>query len=109
MNGDLALKYARTRHADSDYGRAARQQQVILAIKDKITQPGQMAALLPRIPSLTMAMARSVQTNMPVERAIALARTVDKTISTTSRGLSWTRKWARSRMTRNGAICCRPT
>ena len=79
MNGDVALKYARTRHADSDYGRAARQQQVILAIKDKITQPGQMAALLPRIPGLTMAMANSVQTNMPVERAIALARTVDKT------------------------------
>ncbi len=79
MDGDLALKYARTRHADSDYGRAARQQQVILAIQDKMTQPGQMAALLPRIPSLTMAMANSVQTNMPVERAIALARTVDKT------------------------------
>ncbi len=79
MNGDLALKYARTRHADSDYGRAARQQQVILAIKDKVTQPGQMAALLPRIPSLTLAMANSVQTNMPVERAIALARTMDKT------------------------------
>ena len=79
MDGALALKYARTRHADSDYGRAARQQQVILAIKDAITQPGQMAALLPRIPGLAMAMANSVQTDMPVERAIALARTVDKT------------------------------
>jgi LCP family protein required for cell wall assembly len=78
MDGDLALKYARTRHADSDYGRAARQQQVILAIKDKITQPGQMAALLPRIPGLAMAMANSVQTDMPVERAIALARSLDK-------------------------------
>jgi LCP family protein required for cell wall assembly len=78
MDGDLALKYARTRHVDSDYGRAARQQQVILAIKDKITQPGQMAALLPRIPGLAVAMANSVQTDMPVERALALARTVDK-------------------------------
>lgn len=78
MDGELALKYARTRHADSDYGRAARQQQVIVAIKEKVTQPGQMAALLPRIPGLAIAMANSVQTNMPVERAIALARSVDK-------------------------------
>ena len=78
MDGELALKYARTRHADSDYGRAARQQQVIMAIKDKITQPGQMASLLPRIPGLAIAMANSVQTNMPVERAIALARALDK-------------------------------
>jgi len=78
MDGELALKYARTRHADSDYGRAARQQQVIVAIKDKVTQPGQMAALLPRIPGLAMAMANSVQTDMPMERAIALARSVDK-------------------------------
>jgi polyisoprenyl-teichoic acid--peptidoglycan teichoic acid transferase len=78
MDGNLALKYARTRHGDSDYFRAARQQQVILAIKDKITQPGQMAALLPRIPGLAMAMANTVQTDMPMERAIALARTIDK-------------------------------
>ena len=78
MDGNLALKYARTRHGDNDYFRAARQQQVILAIKDKITQPGQMAALLPRIPGLAIAMANAVQTDMPVERAIALARTVDK-------------------------------
>jgi LCP family protein required for cell wall assembly len=78
MDGELALKYARTRHVDSDYGRAARQQQVIMAIKDRITEPGQMAALLPRIPGLAIAMANSVQTNMPVERAIALARALDK-------------------------------
>ncbi len=78
MDGTLALKYARTRHGDNDYFRAARQQQVIMAIKDKVAQPGQMAALLPRLPGLTMAMANSVQTDMPVERVIALARSLDK-------------------------------
>lgn len=78
MDGDLALKYARTRHADNDYRRADRQQQVILAIKDKVTQPGMMASLLPRLPGLAIAMANSVQTDMPVEKAIALARTIDK-------------------------------
>ncbi len=76
MDGALALKYARTRHTDSDYGRAGRQQQVITAIKDKVTQPGQLAALLPRLPGLALALASSIQTDMPVDKAIALARIV---------------------------------
>jgi LCP family protein required for cell wall assembly len=78
MNGALALKYARTRHIDTDYGRAGRQQQVIMALKDKLTQPGQLAAILPRIPSLALALGKSVQTDMPIDKAIALARTVDQ-------------------------------
>ena len=78
MDGATALKYARTRHADNDYFRADRQQQVIMAIKERITQPGQMAALLPRLPGLAIAMANSVQTDMPVDKAIALARQLDK-------------------------------
>jgi LCP family protein required for cell wall assembly len=76
MDGKLALKYARTRHVDSDYGRAARQQQVIVAIKDKVMQPGQLASLLPRLPGLAVATANSIQTDMPIEKAIALARAV---------------------------------
>jgi polyisoprenyl-teichoic acid--peptidoglycan teichoic acid transferase len=76
MDGALALKYARTRHVDTDYQRADRQQQVILAVKDKITQPGQLATLLPRLPGLALAMANSVQTDMPVEKAIMLARAI---------------------------------
>ena len=35
LDGTLALKYARTRHVDNDFGRAQRQQQVILAARDK--------------------------------------------------------------------------
>jgi LCP family protein required for cell wall assembly len=77
MDGDSALKYARTRHADNDYARAGRQQQVIMAIKDKVTAQGQMAALLPRLPGLAVAMANSVQTDIPIDKAISLARTVD--------------------------------
>jgi polyisoprenyl-teichoic acid--peptidoglycan teichoic acid transferase len=77
MDGALALKYARTRHADSDYGRASRQQQVIVAVKDKLQQPGQIAALLPRIPGLALALSNSVQTDMPIDRALAVARALD--------------------------------
>lgn len=78
MDGERALKYARTRHSSSDYARAARQQQVIMAIKDKVTQPGMMASLLPRLPSLAIAMANSVETDMPMDKALALARTLDQ-------------------------------
>jgi polyisoprenyl-teichoic acid--peptidoglycan teichoic acid transferase len=78
MDGDTALKYARTRHADNDYARAGRQQQVIMAIKDKITQQGQLGSLLPRLPGLAVGMANSVQTDIPVDKAITLARIMDK-------------------------------
>lgn len=39
MDGATALIYARTRHADDDYQRASRQQQVIEALLEKLTQP----------------------------------------------------------------------
>jgi hypothetical protein len=51
---------------------------VLLALKDKLRQPGQLAALLPRIPSIALALGKSVQTDMPIDKAIALARTVDQ-------------------------------
>ena len=72
MDGTLALKFARTRHIDSDYGRERRQQQLVLALKQKMTQPGELARLLPRLPSMALTMANTVQTNMPIDQAIAL-------------------------------------
>jgi LCP family protein required for cell wall assembly len=102
MDGALALKYARVRHIDTDYERARRQQQVIVAVKDKVTQPGQLAALLPRLPGLMLAMANSVQTDMPVEKGILLARAlgqmdlvnptravIDNTMGVTSLDPTW--------------------
>lgn len=39
MDGATALKYARTRHADDDYQRAARQQRVVRAVGRKLLNP----------------------------------------------------------------------
>lgn len=39
MDGTMALKYARTRHADDDYQRASRQQQVLRALAGKLLNP----------------------------------------------------------------------
>ena len=45
MDGDRALIYARTRHADSDFGRNQRQQQVLMAIFDRIRSQGLLSQL----------------------------------------------------------------
>src|SRR6185295_7306236 len=45
MDGETALIYARTRHADSDFGRNQRQQQVLMAIFDQIRAQGLMSNL----------------------------------------------------------------
>ncbi|NDJ79203.1 MAG: LCP family protein [Chloroflexi bacterium] len=39
MDGERALQYARTRHQDSDFQRAARQQQVLDALVTKLSEP----------------------------------------------------------------------
>jgi LCP family protein required for cell wall assembly len=48
LGGHLALAYARSRHQDSDYGRMARQQQVLVAMLHQIDP----IALLPKIGDL---------------------------------------------------------
>jgi len=73
MDGELALKYARTRHVDDDYGRARRQQQVLLAIKDRITRTDMLPSLIMRLPQLARTFAGSVETDIPIDKAIALA------------------------------------
>jgi polyisoprenyl-teichoic acid--peptidoglycan teichoic acid transferase len=45
MDGDTALIYSRTRHADSDFGRNQRQQQVLMAIFDRIREQGLLTQL----------------------------------------------------------------
>jgi LCP family protein required for cell wall assembly len=71
MDGTTALQYVRTRHADSDFGRAERQQQVIQAIVQALrNQP----LLLRPISAMRLidAAGDAIQTTMPVGRLDAL-------------------------------------
>jgi LCP family protein required for cell wall assembly len=68
MDGDTALKYARTRHQDSDFGRIARQQQVLAAVRTALLNP----TTWPRIPAVAAAVGASVKTDLSVLDAIAL-------------------------------------
>jgi LCP family protein required for cell wall assembly len=72
MDGATALIYARTRHADSDFGRAERQQQVVRAIVDEVRRRGALgqALLLPR---LLGGLEGSVTTTLPFGRLDVLA------------------------------------
>ncbi len=45
MDGERALVYARTRHADSDFGRNQRQQVVLMAIFDRVRERGLLQQL----------------------------------------------------------------
>jgi LCP family protein required for cell wall assembly len=68
MNGFTALAYARSRHQDSDYGRMARQQAVLLALRAQLHP----CALLPQVPSLIGALGDAIWTDMPIEDAPTL-------------------------------------
>ncbi|MEI8306703.1 MAG: LCP family protein [Chloroflexales bacterium] len=73
MDGARALIYARTRHADSDFGRAERQQQVLRAILHEFqtrnwpSRVGAVPALLGSVAG-TDGAAPPVLTTMPIDR-----------------------------------------
>ena len=73
LDGQTALKYARTRNMDSDYGRAARQQQLIEAIVDKVFAANMLPTLIARAPKLVNTAWGSVRTDMPLSTAAAIA------------------------------------
>ncbi|MGH2535770.1 MAG: LCP family protein [Candidatus Promineifilaceae bacterium] len=75
LDGEAALKYARTRASvGGDVDRADRQQQVLLALRDKLTRLDMAPELLLRAPDLWRIFRQNVTTNLTLEEAIALAQ-----------------------------------
>ncbi|MFN8534001.1 MAG: LCP family protein [Dehalococcoidia bacterium] len=70
MDGERALIYARSRHQDSDVFRAGRQQQLMVAAREKALS----LDLLPKLPRLMVDMKDTVQTDMKPAEILALAR-----------------------------------
>lgn len=73
LDGATSLKYVRTRHGDSDYYRANRQQQVIQSVVDKVLAADMIPTLVSRAPALTATMRDSFGTDIPLQVAIDLA------------------------------------
>lgn len=74
FDGEMALKYARTRHtAGGDFDRARRQQQVILAVFDKVTRLEMLPQLVVQAPQLWATLQEAIVTDMTLEEMVALA------------------------------------
>jgi LCP family protein required for cell wall assembly len=73
LDGETSLKYVRTRHGDSDYYRADRQQQLIQSVVDKVLAADMIPTLVSRAPALTATMRDSFGTDIPLQVAIDLA------------------------------------
>ena len=75
FDGEMALKYARTRHsAGGDFDRAKRQQKVLRAVFDKVTRLDMLPTLLAQAPQMWRTLQDSVDTNLTLDQIIALAR-----------------------------------
>jgi polyisoprenyl-teichoic acid--peptidoglycan teichoic acid transferase len=74
MDGYVALKYARTRATfGGDVDRAGRQQEVALAVREKIMRINMVPQLIARAPELWYTLQDNVQTNMNLDEAVQLA------------------------------------
>ena len=77
LDGKTALAYVRSRKGlgDSDFTRAIRQQQVLVALRDTVTKDG---SLLWELPDLLRAVGGAIRTDMPYQRLPELAAIVDE-------------------------------
>ena len=75
FDGEMALKYARTRHSlGGDFDRAKRQQQVLVAILEQVTRLDLLPQLAPRAPEVWQTLKDSVVTDLTLDEVIALAQ-----------------------------------
>jgi LCP family protein required for cell wall assembly len=74
MNGDTALRFVRARHAvgDDDFVRAGRQQQLLTAVREKLTRTNLLTAL----PGFLDAVKSTIATDVPSDQMPILAQAI---------------------------------
>jgi LCP family protein required for cell wall assembly len=78
LDGETALAYARSRKGagGSDFTRAGRQQQLLVALRARLTDP----SLLPQLPAIIEVGSNTIRTNFPRDRLqemLAVGRAID--------------------------------
>ena len=63
MNGETALKFARSRHSSSDFARGERQIELLLAIQEKLVS----LKTLENIPLFFKSISKSIKTDLTLE------------------------------------------
>ncbi len=74
MNGETALQYVRARHQSSDFSRMRRQQQVLLAVRDKVLRLDIIASL----PELIPLLGNTFSTDLRLDQLLGLANLATK-------------------------------
>ena len=86
MSGQAALDYARSRKSTSDFERAARQQRVLVSLREQLN----IGAALQNIDALSLAIQNSVKTDIPVSIVPRLLGLADKISSRAIRSVIFT-------------------
>lgn len=76
LDGPDALAYARVRKgegAGGDFGRAERQQQVVLAVLDRLVTLEMLPTIIQKAPGLYQELSTGVRTNLTLEQMVSLA------------------------------------
>ncbi len=74
LPGEWALAYARNRYTENgDFDRAQRQQQVIMAIRDRVLSLNMLPVLVQKGPTLYNELASGIRTNLTLDQLIKLA------------------------------------
>ncbi len=72
FDGEMALKYARTRHGNSDFDRAHRQQQVMLAILNQVASLKLLPNLAKNASQIYDTLQSAIHTNLALDQILAL-------------------------------------
>jgi LCP family protein required for cell wall assembly len=72
MDGETALRYARSRHGSSDFDRAERQQQILIGLVRRLVEP----STWPRLPAVFIAVRNNVDTNLTLGEMLLMAPTL---------------------------------
>ncbi len=74
LSGAVALAYARNRYTEfDDFDRAARQQEVILAIRNQVVNLNMLPTLVAKAPELYSELSGGIRTNLTLDQIIRLA------------------------------------
>jgi len=76
LDGETALKYARSRKTTSDFDRAKRQQQIIYAIKEKALQT-EIVLSQEKITELLETLKKNIETNIKIKEILTLGSMAD--------------------------------
>ena len=77
LDARTALAYVRSRYGDSDFARAARQQQLLLALRNELLKPSNIGSL----PALLGVAGETIRTNFPPDRMDEMVQLAQDVVS----------------------------